>query len=108
MARPTDARRHAQLGLAYAGLGRGDEAEREGERAVELSPKAEDAYAGAALADNLAHIYVLTGKNEAAIDQLAELLSAQGPLSSAWLRVDPTWDPLRAEARFQELLSAGN
>lgn len=106
VARPTDARRHAQLGLAYAGLGRRDEAEREGARAVELAPIAEDAYTGGALADNLAHIYVLTGKGQAAIDQLAELLSAQGPLSSAWLRVDPTWEPLRGEARFQDLLEA--
>ncbi len=108
VARPTDARRHAQLGLAYAGLARRDEAEREGRRAAELTPVAEDAYTGAALADNLAHIYVLTGNYESAIDQLAALLSAQGPLSSAWLRVDPTWDPLRAHRRFQDLLATGN
>ncbi len=108
VARPTDARRHAQLGLAYAGLGRQEEAKREGRRAVELLPIAEDAYTGAALADNLAHIYVMTGEYEAAIDQLATLLSAQGPLSSAWLRVDPTWDALRAHTRFQDLLAGGS
>ncbi len=108
VARPTDARLHAQLGLAYAGLDQSAEAQREGRRAVELLPISEDAYAGAALADNLAHIFVLTGDHDAAIDELTSLLSAQAPVSPSWLKADPTWDPLRDDARFQSLLESGN
>jgi TolB-like protein len=103
-ARPEDARLHAGLGLAYAGLGRGEDAVREGRRATELLPLAEDAYAGAALADNLAHILVRVGDHAAAIDELESLLAVDAPLSVPWLSADPTWDPLREEPRFQRLL----
>ncbi len=105
--RPEDARLHAELGLAYAGLGRKEEAVTEGRRAVELLTMTEDPYAGAALADNLAHIYVRVGEGDAAIDELESLLSAETPLSAPWLRADPTWDPLRDEPRFQRLLDEG-
>jgi TolB-like protein len=106
-ARPEDPRLHAQIGLAYAGLGRADEAVSEGRRATGLLPISRDAYAGAALADNLAHIYVLVGENDAAIDEIEALLSADAPVSIPWLQVDPTWDPLREHRRFQELLEEG-
>jgi TolB-like protein len=103
-ARPGDARLHAELGLANAGLGLRNEAMREGRQAVELLPVAEDAFAGSALADNLAHIYVRVGEYDAAIDELESLLSVDAPLSLPWLRADPTWDPLRDNPRFQRLL----
>lgn len=102
--RPTDSRLHAQLGLAYAGLGRADEAVREGRRAVESMPVSEDAYAGAALADNLAHIYVLVGDYDAAVEELESLLAIHSPISVPWLMVDPTWDPLREHPGFKNLL----
>jgi tetratricopeptide (TPR) repeat protein len=102
--RPEEARLHAELGLAYAGLGRAEEAVREGRRATELLPLAEDAYTGGALADNLAHIYVRVGEYDAAIDELRSLLAVDSPLSVSWLSADPTWEPLREEPGFQRLL----
>jgi TolB-like protein len=105
-ARPVDARLHAELGLAYAGLGRSEESVREGRRATELLPLSEDAFAGAAFADNLAQIYVRAGDLGAAIEQLESLLAVGSPLSTPWLRADPTWDPLRDESRFQRLLES--
>lgn len=99
-----DSRLHAQLGLAYAGLQRRDDAVREGELAVRLLPIAENDYAGAALADNLAHIHVLVGNSDAAITLLESLLETESPVSSAWLRADPTWDPLREIPEFKNLL----
>ncbi|UCF18922.1 MAG: hypothetical protein JSU87_13465 [Gemmatimonadota bacterium] len=102
---PGESRLHAQLGLAYAGLGRKDDAVREGRRAVELLPISEDAYAGAALVDNLAHIYVMVGEYEAAVDQLEVLLNADAPVTVPWLNADPTWDPLRDRPSFQALLA---
>ncbi len=103
-ARPEEARLHAGLGLAYAGLGRAADAVGQGRRATELLPIAEDAYAGAALADNLANIYVRVGEFDAAIDVLESLLAVDAPLSLPWLSADPTWDALREEPRFQRLL----
>ena len=53
---------------------------------------------------NLAEIYVTCGDHEAAIDQLEILLSVQSPFAPGLLRVDPLWDPLRENPRFQLLL----
>jgi hypothetical protein len=102
--RPRDPRLHAQLGLAMAGLGRADDAIREGRMAVHLLPVSEDAYAGSALADNLAHIYTLVGEYDAAIDQIESILSVDAPVTTTWVENDPTWDPLRGDPRFQRVL----
>jgi TolB-like protein len=107
-AQPSEPRFHAQLGLAYAGLGLNQDAAREGRLAVEMLPIAQESYSGGAIADNLAHIYVLVGDYDAAIDLIEAVLATEGPLSVAWLRVDPTWDPLRSTTRFQRLLSEGS
>jgi TolB-like protein len=102
--RPGDARLHAQLGLAMAGLDRADVAIREGRMAVDLLPLAEDAYAGSALADNLAHIYTLVGEHDAAIEQIESILSVDAPVTRAWVENDPTWVALRDDPRFQRLM----
>jgi hypothetical protein len=52
---------------------------------------------------NLARIHVLLGHHEKAVDALTTVFSRPGPLSPAWLRVDPFWDPLRSSPRFQRL-----
>ena len=72
---------------------------------MDLLPISQDPYAGAALADNLAHIYVIIGEYDAAVDQLEELLAADSPVTLPWLKADPTWDPLRDNPRFQQLLA---
>ena len=54
---------------------------------------------------NLARIHVLLGHREQAIDLLITVFSRPGPLSPAWLKVDPFWDPLRSSPRFQQLLA---
>ncbi len=102
--RPGDSRFHAQLGLAYAGLRRAEEAVREGREATRLLPMSRDEYAGAALADNLAHIYVIVGDHGAAVAEIRSLMTVDAPMSAPWLRVDPTWDPLRDDPLFQQIL----
>ena len=102
--RPGDAWLHAQLGLALAGLGQVEAAVREGRRAVEMLPISEHSYAGSAFLDNLAHIYVMIEEHDAAISELRELSSAESPIPATWLKVDPTWDPLRDDPDFQALL----
>ena len=101
---PSDPRTHAQLGLAFAALGRPEDAVREGRVAIRLGPQDEKSNAGAAWAENLAHIYVLVGEYDAAIDVLEQLLETGSPLTAAWLQADPTWEDLRNIPRFQELM----
>jgi serine/threonine-protein kinase len=93
-----------KLGVAYAGLGRTDEAIRAAKRALDLFPLSDDALRGAGVLADLAEVYVLVGEHDAAIDQLELLLSIPSLLSVQLLRVDPLWDPLRDHPRFQKLL----
>jgi len=95
---------HANLGVIYAGLGRADDAVREGQLAVEALPVSKDALMGPWYVATLAEIYVMVGENEAAIDQLEQVLSITCPISPPLLRADPMWDPLRDHPRFQALL----
>jgi eukaryotic-like serine/threonine-protein kinase len=103
--RPNDYLFHSQLGIAYAGLGRRGEAIPEGKRAVELLPISKDAFEGHDYVQNLAQIYVMVGDYDSAIDQLEYLLSIPSDISIPYLRIDPTWAPLRNHPRFQKLLA---
>jgi len=101
---PDDSRVHARLGVIYLELGRGAEARREGERAVALVPISQDATRGALFRQNFARILAGIGEAEAAIEQLAYLLSVPSLVSVPLLRIDPTWDPLRGHRRFERLV----
>lgn len=94
------------LALAYAGLGRKDEAVQTIESAVETAPIYLGPEMGVSLADDLAEIYVRVGEYEAAIDQLEYLLSVPSVITIPLLRVDPLYDPLRDHPRFQTLLES--
>jgi TolB-like protein/Flp pilus assembly protein TadD/tRNA A-37 threonylcarbamoyl transferase component Bud32 len=104
---PEDARFHSSLGLAYAGLGRKQEAIREGLLAVELLPTTKDALRGPFRVADLARIYTMVGDHDAAVERIAYLLSIPGEVSAPLLRLDPMWDPLRGHPRFKELIRAG-
>jgi TolB-like protein/Tfp pilus assembly protein PilF len=95
---------HASLGVVYAGLGREEDAVREGKLAVEALPISRDAYMGPFLVATLAEIYTVVGEYDAAIDQLELVLSLTCPISPPLLNADPVWDPLRDQPRFQALL----
>jgi serine/threonine-protein kinase len=95
---------HANLGLAYAGLGRCEEAIREGKEAVRLVPLSRDAFTGEQLRRILSEIYTMCGEYDAAIDEIETLLAAPGSLTVALLRVDPIWDPVRSNPRFRRLV----
>jgi tetratricopeptide (TPR) repeat protein len=99
---------HAMLGLALAGLNRAEDAVREGRQAIQLLPYPSGGSESTLMPANLARIHLLLGQPEKAIDELAIVFSRPGPLSPAWLRVDPFWDPLRRNPRFQRLVSATN
>jgi TolB-like protein/DNA-binding SARP family transcriptional activator/Flp pilus assembly protein TadD len=102
---PDDPRLHSALGVAYAGLGRTDEAIAEGRKAVELLPVAKEAFRGYRHEWDLARIYTMVGDYDTAVSRLEYLLSIPGWLTPAWIRMDPDWDPLRGNPRFQRLLA---
>jgi serine/threonine protein kinase/tetratricopeptide (TPR) repeat protein len=102
--RPEDHRIRSSLGIVYAGLGRKEEAIREGKLGVELMPVSKDAYIGLYRVEDLAFIYLLVGESDLALERLEYLLSIPCKLSVPLLRLDPRWDSLRDHTRFQELL----
>ena len=102
--RPGEATYHSSLGSAYAGLGRKQDAIREGQAGVNLMPVSRDAYRGPYRVEDLARIYVMVGENEAAIGQLEYLMSIPIDLGIGALRLDPAWKPLRDHPRFQALI----
>ena len=86
--------------------GHGPDAVREGRRAVELLPISRDASTGTYIQHQLARIYLLVGEPEQALDELEPLLRIPYYLSPGWLRIDPTFDPLRNNPRFKKLVEA--
>jgi eukaryotic-like serine/threonine-protein kinase len=102
---PLDPQRHALRGLVLAYLGRRSDAIREGERAVELLPISKDGYTGPYIQDLLVRIYIATGEKQKALDALEPLLKTPYQLSPGWLKIDPTFAPLRGEPRFQKMVA---
>jgi tetratricopeptide (TPR) repeat protein len=102
---PEDAQRRVFHGLALAYLGRKADAVREGERGAALAPVQRDAFIGTYLQHQLARIYLLAGEPEKALDRLEQLLRMPYYLSPGWLRIDPTFQPLRADLRFEKLIA---
>ena len=104
-ATPDDGQRHVLRGLALAYLGRKEEAISEGERGVALMPISRDSYTGAYNQHQLVRIYLRVGEPEKALDQLEPLLKVPYILSSGWLKIDPTFAPLRGNPRFERLVA---
>jgi tetratricopeptide (TPR) repeat protein len=101
---PDEAFFRGALGIAYAGLGRKQDAIREGKAAVDLLPVSKDAFRGLYVVEELARIHVMVGEYEAALDRLEYLMSIPGDLGAGALRLDPAWKPLRDHPRFQALI----
>ncbi len=101
---PDDGQQHTLHGVALAYAGRYEEAIREGKRGLELLPPSKDMYFGPYIQHQLVRIYLLAGQPERALDQLEPLLEMPYTLTPAWLRIDPMFDPLRKNPRFQKLV----
>ena len=102
--RPEEAGYHSSLGIAYAGLGRKQDAIREGKAGVDLMPIGKDALNGFSQVEELARIYAMVGEYDESIRLLEYLMSIPGDLGIGALRLDPAWKPLRDKPRFQTLL----
>ena len=99
-----DASRHMMLGMVLAGLGEKDAAIGEGKRAVALLPESQDALDGPKMTLALAQIYAWTGENDAAFELLERSLITPAGVTVSSLKLNPIWDPLRADARFRGLI----
>ena len=67
-------------------------------------PLSKDTFYGAYYVLQLARIHILVGEPDKALDQLEPLLQIPSYLSPGWLRIDPTFDPLRSNPRFKKLV----
>jgi len=104
---PRDPQRLLFAALCLAYLGRNAEAIQEAERAPTIQPSYRDnALNGPYFDQVLARVYMTAGKPEQALDILEKLLQHPYYLTPAWLRIDPTFAPLRGNPRFQKLVAS--
>ena len=103
---PENAAALCVLGLIDAGLGRKDDALREGRRALELLPIARDAFVSGDLIQLFSIICAWTGEKELALQQLSEVTEIPSSLSYGRLRLLPFWDPLRGDPRFEKIVAS--
>jgi hypothetical protein len=90
--------------MILAGLGEKESAIAEGKRAVELLPESQDAFDGPKMTVALAQICAWTGESDQALQLLDRSLSTPNGVTIPFLRLDPMWDPLRSDPRFQVLI----
>jgi serine/threonine-protein kinase len=94
------------LGLIDAGLGRKEDALREGRRAIELLPVTKDSINGAHMIEFFAVIAAWVGEKDLACEQLAIATRAPGILNYGDLKLSPFYDPLRGDPCFEKIVAS--
>ena len=102
---PDAADLHIQLAKVLAYLGEKEAALAEAQRATELQPESKDAFGGPEITAGVAEVYAILGDKERAIEILDGLLSRPSSITLQILNLNPIWDPLRSDPRFQALLT---
>jgi TolB-like protein/Tfp pilus assembly protein PilF len=92
-------------------LGRKEEALREGRRAMELAPVTQEAMFGSCPTEvcatrAFALLCARVGETDLALEQLEAVTKIPGGPSYGELRLDPMWDPLRGNPRFEKIIAS--
>jgi TolB-like protein/class 3 adenylate cyclase/Tfp pilus assembly protein PilF len=95
---------HIQLAKTLAFLGERDAALAEAQRASELRPESKDAFGGPEVMESVAQVYSILDEKDRAIEVLDGLLSRPSAMTVQSLKINPIWDPLRNDPRFQALI----
>jgi serine/threonine protein kinase/TolB-like protein/tetratricopeptide (TPR) repeat protein len=101
---PEDYRLFGALGVAYAGLGRREDALDAARHGVEMLPLATDALIAPARVFELALVHAKSGEAEAAVEQLDKLLDFTGKYSIPLLEMDPRFDVIRDHPDYRQLV----
>ena len=101
---PDNADTHVELAKVLAFLSERDSALAEAQRATELLPETKDAFGGPEVMAGVAEVYAILGESDRAIEILDRLLSRPSGVTTQALKINPIWDPLRRDPRFQGLI----
>jgi len=81
-----------------------DSALAEAQRATELQPESKDAFGGPEITAEVAEVHAILGNNARVIEILDGLLGRPSGVTVQGLKINPIWDPLRNDSRFQALI----
>jgi eukaryotic-like serine/threonine-protein kinase len=103
--RPDDPKLLGELSVAEAALGENEEALRHARQAAEILPPTVDAVAGPMCEMRLAQVLAMTGDRDGAFDKLGKLVKLPFSLNHGDLKLNPMWDDLRDDPRFDRILA---
>ncbi len=107
---PEDPRVFRALGVIQGALENSDAAQEAASLAVEMLPMTRDAWAAGDMIENRAWTSALLGDVDAALEDLKFLLDnpTRSWITIPLLKIDPRWDGIRSDSRFQELLKGNS
>lgn len=95
---------HGQLAMLEGLRGNAEAAVRHANQVEALDAAALDQWAGRGDLWDVALTHLFLGNHDRAMDVLEAQLES-GPIGAAWMELHPTLDPLRGNARFEELIA---
>src|SRR5215471_6441382 len=101
---PDSADARIKLAKLHAWLGEKDAALAEAQRAQQLRPESKDAFEGPSITTQVAEVYAILGDSDHAIQLLDGLMNRPSEVTVNGLKLNPVWDPLRKDPRFQALI----